>query len=195
MADMPLSHPPDNPVNPSSFGIAHDGHDGAEVETTPSGREKVQTGTDPFTSRLPDEFFDELRDKRGLGRKLTRLRGIGLANPDPIVEVALRKISAEFGTRAGQIEDDLASEYLSDVEAVTSRLNARQLPRLTRLLLTQRGVYVNLVAAAIQRVEGPTHGNGHSHTQPHSHTHTNPPPPEEAPRERGTRSKAKPQDD
>lgn len=193
MADMPLSHPPDNPATTSSFGLGHGVHDGADVETTPSGREKVQTGTDPFTSRLPDEFFDELREKRGLGRKLSRLRGIALANPDPIVEVALRKISTEFGTRSGEVEDRLASEYLSDVEAVTSRLNARQLPRLTRLLLTQRGVYVNLLASAIQKVEGHSAGNGHTHTTPHAHT--NPPQPEEAPRERGTRSKVKPQDD
>ncbi|HZI29973.1 MAG TPA: hypothetical protein VFD64_17510 [Gemmatimonadaceae bacterium] len=177
---MPTSHHHDD-----SLGLDN-GHrevDSDEVTTTPSGREKAQSGNDPFTSRLPDEFFDELREKRGFGRKLSRLRGIGLANPDPIVEVALRKISAEFGTRSAEIEDALASQYLSDVEAVTSRLNARQLPRLTRLLLTQRGVYVNFLAAAIEKVEERSEGGGRAHTHE--------PRREDAPRERGRKSKVK----
>ena len=187
MADTPSTPSFDDPGGHSGFDVGHDHHthDGSSIETTPSGREKATTGTDPFTSRLPDEFFDELREKRGLGRKLTAVRPIGLANPDPIVEGALRKISAEFGRRGGELEDRLASQYLSDVEAVTSRLNARQLPRLTRLLLTQRGVYVNLLAHAIQKVEGRT-TNGRTHT----HTHG-----AEAPREKETKSKPKSQAD
>lgn len=180
MADMSTPHDHDD-----SHGNGRRLVDDEDVTTTPSGREKAQTGADPFTSRLPDEFFDELRDKRGLGRKLTRLRGIRLDNPDPIVENALRKIKAEFGARSREIEDALASQYLSDVEAVTSRLNARQLPRLTRLLLTQPGVYVNVLAAAIQKVEERAEGSGRAH----SHTHES--RSDDAPRDRGRKSKVK----
>ena len=169
MDEMSSSHHHDDPLGGAN---GHGVLDDDEVTTTTSGRQKPQTRHDPFTSRLPDEFFDELREKRGLGRKLTRLRGVELAKPDPIVADALRKVAAQFGTRAGEIEDLLASQYLSDVEAVTSRLNARQLPRLTRLLLSQRGVYVKFLAAAIQKVEARSQGTGPSHSHSHSHSHS-----------------------
>jgi len=187
MADLTPHVPHDMPHGSTGVdgGHSHSGGttngDDIDTEKTPSGRDKAQSGTDPFTSRLPDEFFDELREKRGFGRKLTALRGVSSSSIDPIIEVALRKISAEFGKRAGDVEDRLASEYLSDVEAVTSRLNARSLPRTTRLLLTQRGVYVNLLASAIHKMDG--------HTEPRPRPNPGPLPPRS---EREAKTKLKP---
>ena len=189
MADLTPHAPHDTPHGSTGVDVGHSHSGGTtngddiEQEKTPSGRDKAQGGTDPFTSRLPDEFFDELREKRGFGRKLTALRGVSTSTIDPIIEVALRKISTEFGKRASDVEDRLASEYLSDVEAVTSRLNARSLPRTTRLLLTQRGVYVNLVAGAIRKMEG------HTHPEPTPRPNPGPLPPRS---EREARSKLKP---
>ena len=173
--------------NPPDSSALHGGHQNQEDESdgkaTPIGRPKAQSGSaDLFESRLPDEFFDELRERRGFGRKLTAVRGVAIAAPDPIVSDALREISAKFGKNRRDVEDALANQYLSDVEAVTSRLNARQLPRITRLLLTQRGVYVNLLAHAISKMEGRT-------TNDRTHMHARAAEPT---REKETKSKAKP---
>jgi hypothetical protein len=104
------------------------------------------------------------------------LRGVSINAPDPIIEEALRTLQEEFGKGASKKEERLAALYLTEVEQVTARLNARQLPRTTRLLLAQRGVYVNLLTSVIAKMVNQSDGHTHASDVPASAMVANPVP-------------------
>lgn len=152
-----------------------DDDDEESGDETAGGRKRIKIASDRYAFQLPDSFFDDLEITGQTGQRLTPVRPVIVDDLDPIVDEALRALRRKLQDNAGadpaETEDALASNFFGEVEDVAERINRRELPRVTRLLLSQRGVYHYTIAEAIAKGIGAletSQTNGKQYRRPQS---------------------------
>jgi hypothetical protein len=120
---------------------------------------------------LPEQVFDEIADKRGTKRRLSVVKKISVEELDPIVDAAVREVRDEYEDDADENEEVLSTEYYAVAEAVTERLNRRQLSPVTRLLLSQRSIYLALLKDQIEKMAASEGAEAAPHVHRESRAH------------------------
>lgn len=151
-------------------------HAGDSTPSASPGRESAHTpggivaGVRPFEPDevdLPDSVFDELEENGGARRRLTLINKVSVQELDPIVLNAVTAVRSTYDEDADANEELLSGKYFSVAEAVTERINRRQLRPVTRLLLSQRSIYLARLVQAINAAEAASvTGNGTHHHAP-----------------------------